>query len=102
FVLFRQRFGRLGTFRILASMLKIGLCSAAMGVLCFAMLKLSRFETYTHFLPQLVVLVLMLVAATAAFIALSWVMRCTEVEEVYGIATRKDERAGPRGPQGLE
>jgi hypothetical protein len=29
-------------------------------------------------------------------------MRCTEVEEVYGIATRKDERAGPRGPQGLE
>jgi hypothetical protein len=42
---------------------------------------------------MLLVLVLMLVAATATFIALSWVMRCTEVEEVYGIATRRDERA---------
>jgi len=99
FVIFRQRFGRLGTFHILVSMFKIAVCSGVMGVLCYAMLKLSRFETYTHFLPQLLVLVLILVAATAAFIALSWVMRCTEVEEVYGIATRKDERAAlPRGP----
>ncbi|MCL5288274.1 MAG: murein biosynthesis integral membrane protein MurJ [Acidobacteria bacterium] len=99
FVIFRQRFGRLGTFQILASISKIAVCSGVMGVLCYAMLKLSRFETYTHFLPQLVVLVLILVAATAAFIALSWVMRCTEVEEVYGIATRKDERvAPPRDP----
>ena len=40
-----------------------------------------------------------LVAATAAFIALSWLARCREVEEVYGIATRRDERAaGPRYP----
>jgi putative peptidoglycan lipid II flippase len=92
FVIFRQRFGRLGTFHILVSMAKIAVCSGVMGVLCYAMLKLSRFETYTHFLPQLVVLVLILVAATATFIALSWVMRCTEVEEVYGIATRKEER----------
>ncbi len=103
FVIFRQRFGRLGTFQILVSLLKIGVCSAAMGVLCYAMLKLSRFETYTHFLPMLLVLTLMLVAATASFIALSWVMRCTEVEEVYGIATRKDERAGvPRDTNPLE
>jgi putative peptidoglycan lipid II flippase len=93
FVIFRQRFGRLGTFHILVSMFKIAVCSGVMGVLCYAMLKLSRFETYTNFLPQLVILVLILVAATSAFIALSWVMRCTEVEEVYGIATRKDERA---------
>jgi len=99
FVIFRQRFGRLGTFHIVVSMFKIAVCSGVMGVLCYGMLKLSRFETYTHFLPQLLVLVLILVAATAAFIALSWVMRCTEVEEVYGIATRKDERAVlPRGP----
>lgn len=93
FVIFRQRFGRLGTFHILASLLKIGACSTGMGVLCYAMLKLSRFETYTHFLPMLLVLTLMLVAATAAYVAMSWVLRCTEVEEVYGIATRKDERA---------
>jgi putative peptidoglycan lipid II flippase len=94
FVIFRQRFGRLGTFDILFSMLKIGVCSAAMGALCWGMLKLSRFETYTHFLPQVLALTLMLVAATAAFIALSWLMRCKEVEEVYGIATRSEERAG--------
>lgn len=93
FVIFRQRFGRLGTFQILASLFKISVCSAAMGVLCFGMLKISRFQTYTHFLPMVVVLTLMLVAATAFYIALSWIMRCTEVEEVYGIATRKEERA---------
>jgi hypothetical protein len=50
-------------------------------------------ETYTHFVPMLLLFVLMLVAATVAYIALSWLLRCTEVEEVYGIATRKDQRA---------
>jgi putative peptidoglycan lipid II flippase len=92
FVIFRQRFGRLGTFSILVSLLKIGLCSAAMGGLCYAMLKLSRIETYTAFFPTLLVFTLILVAATAVFVALTWLMRCTEVEEVYGIATRRDER----------
>jgi putative peptidoglycan lipid II flippase len=92
FVIFRQRFGRLGTFNILVSLFKISICSAVMGVLCYAMLKLSRLETYTHFLPTLIVFVLILVAATAVFIALSWVLRCKEVEEVYGIATRQEER----------
>jgi putative peptidoglycan lipid II flippase len=93
FVIFRQRFGRLGTFQILASIFKISVCSAAMGLLCFGMLKLARLETYTHFVPMLLLFVLMLVAATVAYIALSWLLRCTEVEEVYGIATRKDQRA---------
>jgi len=99
FVIFRRRFGRLGTFEILVSMVKISICSAAMGAVCFGMYKLSRFETYTAFLPQVVALTLILLAATAVFIALSWAMRCREVEEVYGIATRREDREGsPRYP----
>jgi hypothetical protein len=32
----------------------------------------------------------MIVLATVFFIGLAWVMRCAEVDEVYGIATRRE------------
>jgi putative peptidoglycan lipid II flippase len=89
FFIFRRRFGRLGTMEILFSLLKITFCSAVMGGLCFGMLKLSRFDTHSHLL-QILVLTLLLVAATVAYVALSWLLRCREVEEVYGIAMRRE------------
>ncbi len=94
FVIFRQRFGRLGTLQILLSMAKITVCSALMGGLCWAMLYFSKFETYTDFLPQLVVFIGILLIATAAYIGMTWLMRCAEVEEVYGIVRRGERPAG--------
>jgi putative peptidoglycan lipid II flippase len=94
FFVFRQRFGRLGTLSILVSLGRIAICSAAMGLLCYGMLKLSGFETYRHLFPQILVFTLMIVAATVAYIALAWLLRCEEVDEVYGIAMRRDAAKG--------
>jgi putative peptidoglycan lipid II flippase len=91
FVVFRQRFGRLGTFAILHSMFKIGVGSAAMGVLCWAMVRFSHFEQQTRFVPRLALFAGILTVATVAYIAFTWLVRCPEVEEVWGVA----RRAGP-------
>jgi putative peptidoglycan lipid II flippase len=88
FVVFRQRFGRLGTFAILHSMFKISVGSAAMGVLCWAMLRFSHFEQQTRFLPRLALFAGILTAATVVYVGITWLIHCPEVEEVWGIARR--------------
>ena len=90
FVIFRQRFGRLGTLHILGSLAKVTVCSAVMGALCFAMLHFTHFADVASFFPRLGILVFMILAATAAYIGLAWMLRCPEVEEVYGIATSRE------------
>ena len=97
FVIFRLRYGRLGTLEILASMVKIVFCSAIMGLLCWAMVTYSHFAHFVSFLPQLGVFIATIVAATLAYIGLTWLFRCPEVEEVYGIARRR-ERGVPQPP----
>jgi len=98
FIVFRQRFGRLGTFSILYSMAKIAVASAVMGVLCYGMVRFSRFETYTRFLPQLILFTLMITGATLIYIGLTWLLRCPEVEEVWGVARRTDSAAAGLPP----
>jgi putative peptidoglycan lipid II flippase len=97
FVLFRRRFGRLGTLEILASLFKISVASALMGILCVAMLKFSGFESYEGLLAQIGVFTLMIGVATVAFLAIAWFFRCPELEDVYGIVMRK-ERPPPGTP----
>jgi putative peptidoglycan lipid II flippase len=93
FIVFRQRFGRLGTFTILFSLAKMSVSSALMGVSCYAMLRFSRFELRTHFWPQLLLFTAMITGATLIYIAITWLMRCPEVEEVWGVARRSDSSA---------
>jgi hypothetical protein len=38
---------------------------------------------------QLGVFAGLIVGATVLYLALAWVFRCSEIEEIYGIATRK-------------
>ncbi len=96
FTIFRLRFGRLGTIELLGSMAKIGICSAIMGVICWVLLRFSHFFSYRHFLPQLAVFTALILGATAVYLALAWAFRCPEIEEVYGIAIRRERlEAGP-------
>jgi len=99
FVIFRLRFGRLGTLEILGSSARVLVGSGLMGALCWAALRYSRFETYQSFLPQLVFLSVVIVGATLFYLALGWLLRCPEVAEVYGIAVRRDR--GEAGPPAL-
>jgi putative peptidoglycan lipid II flippase len=93
FVIFRLRFGRLGTREILASMGKIAICSAAMGAVCWTALQYSQFDLIDHFGTRLIVFVAMIAGATLTYLGLAWVMRCDEIHEVYGIAFRREAAA---------
>lgn len=90
FVVFRLRFGRLGTREILASMGKIAMCSAAMGALCWTALQYSHFDLIEPFLMRLAVFFALIGGATLAYLGLAWLFRCDEIREVYGIAFRRD------------
>jgi len=92
FIVFRQRFGRLGTFEIIFSMVKISASSALMGALCWAMLRFSHFAEQGRFLVRLGLLSVILTIATVVYIGITWLMRCPEVEEVWGVV----RRGGPR------
>ena len=99
FVIFRLRFGRLGTRDIAASLAKIAVCSSAMGVVCWSALRYSNFDSINHFLPRLVVFVALIGGATLTYLGIAWALRCGEISEVYGIAFRS---AGTEpGKQGI-
>ena len=90
FILFRLRFGRLGTWDILVSLGKIAACSAGMGALCWTALRYSHFSTLEDFLPRLVMFVALIAGAVLTYLALAWVFRCDELREFYGIAMRRE------------
>jgi putative peptidoglycan lipid II flippase len=86
FVIFRLRFGRLGTGEIAASLAKIAVCAGVMGIFCWGALRYSQFDSIEHFLPRLLVFIALIGGATLTFLGLAWAMRCAEISEVYGIA----------------
>ena len=93
FVTFRRRFGRLGTWELVSSLSRIAVCSTLMGLLCWGMLWLWRRAEFRALAPEVTVFALMIIGATVVYVLLAWLLRCHEVEEVYGIATRKDKEA---------
>jgi putative peptidoglycan lipid II flippase len=98
FGIFRWRYGRLGTMEILSSFVKIALASGVMGFLCLVMLRYSGFEAITGLFSRISVFTLMIVAATVVYLALAWALRCTEIEDVYGIITHRQRSAPDRPP----
>src|SRR5467141_1931851 len=89
FVIFRIRYGPMGTMDILRSFSKISLCAGIMGVACWFGNYYTTFTIHSRFLVQLLVFAGLIVGATVLYLALAWVFRCHEIEEVYGIATRR-------------
>jgi putative peptidoglycan lipid II flippase len=88
FVIFRLRFGRMGTRDIAVSLAKIAASASAMGVVCWTALRYSHFDSINHFFPRLVVFVALIGGATLTYLGLAWALRCSEISEVYGIAFR--------------
>jgi putative peptidoglycan lipid II flippase len=101
FVIFRLRFGRMGTREILVSIGKIALCASVMGIVCWGALHYSRFDDIQHFLPRLLVFAGLILSATLTYLGLAWLLRCDEVSELYGIATHREQtEAGTSGLTG--
>lgn len=86
FVIFRLRFGRLGTREVAASLGKIVASASVMGVVCWSALKYSQFDSIEHFIPRLFVFIALIGSATLTYLGLAWLFRCDEISEVYGIA----------------
>jgi len=89
FIIFRLRYGALGTKEILKSFAKVSLCAGLMGVACYLGAHYTTFTTHSRFIVQLLVFTGLLGGATALYLGLAWVFRCHEIEEIYGIATRR-------------
>jgi len=94
FFIFRLRYGSLGTFQIFRSISKIALCSAIMGVGCMIANHYANHTIHSAFFIQLLVFIGLIGGATLVYIALTWIFRCPEIEEVYGIATRGETAEG--------
>jgi peptidoglycan biosynthesis protein MviN/MurJ (putative lipid II flippase) len=92
FIIFRLRYGAMGTMEILRSFGKTSLCASLMGVACWFGNKYTAFTMNSRFLIQLLVFSGLIAGATVLYLGLAWLFRCHEIQEVYGIATRR--RAG--------
>ena len=60
-----------------------------MGIACWLGAHYTRFTIHSRFLVQLLVFVGLLAGATGLYLATAWIFRCREMEEIYGIATRR-------------
>jgi hypothetical protein len=80
---------------ILRSFSKVSLCAGIMGVACWFGNYYTAFAIHSRFLVQLVIFAGLIGGATAIFLGLAWIFRCHEIEEVYGIATRRTAGGGP-------
>jgi putative peptidoglycan lipid II flippase len=90
FFIFRLRFGALGSVEIFHSIGKISLCSALMGVGCLVANYYAKYTVQSALFTQLVVFIGLIGGATLLYIGLTWIFRCPEIEEVYGIAMRRE------------
>ena len=89
FIIFRLRYGAMGTMEILRSFGKISLCAGIMGVACYFGGHYTSFTMHSRFIVQLLVFLGLIGGATALYLGLAWIFRCHEIEEIYGIATRR-------------
>jgi putative peptidoglycan lipid II flippase len=87
--IFRLRYGSMGTMQILRSFAKISLCSGLMAIVCGVANRYTAFTVHSRFLVQLLVFSGLIIGATVLYLALAWIFRCHEIEEVYGIAVRR-------------
>jgi putative peptidoglycan lipid II flippase len=94
FIIFRVRHGAMGTWEVLRSFSKISLCAGIMGVGCWFGNRYTAFTVHSRFLIQLLVFSGMIAGATALYLGLAWLFRCSEIHEIYGIATRQPVAAG--------
>jgi putative peptidoglycan lipid II flippase len=93
-IIFRLRYGSMGTLEIFRSFAKVSLCAGIMGVACWFGNYYTAFTVHSRFLVQLLVFSGLIIGATILYLALAWIFRCHEIEEVYGIAVRRRTAGG--------
>jgi peptidoglycan biosynthesis protein MviN/MurJ (putative lipid II flippase) len=93
FLIFRGRYGSLGSAAIFSSLGKMVLCAAAMSGACFAAVKYSHLAALEHFLAKGAWLAAIIVVSSGIYFALAWALRCEELPELLLLLRRAE--AGP-------
>jgi putative peptidoglycan lipid II flippase len=101
FVLFRNRFGRLGARRLIASLSKMAVCTAGMGAMAYGILRHSNFEAVRHVLVQAALLAGIIVASASVYFGLAWLLRCEELSEFFLLRRRAEGSIAPAGEIGI-
>lgn len=96
-IIFRLRYGSMGIMQVIRSFAKISVCASIMAVACWIANHYTAFTVHSRFLVQLVVFAGLIGGATVLYLALAWIFRCHEIEEVYGIAIRRRTTGGDGG-----
>jgi putative peptidoglycan lipid II flippase len=93
FVIFRGRYGSLGSAAIFNALGKMALCAVAMSAVCFAAVKYSHLATLQHFLAKAAWLTGIIVVSVGSYFALAWVLRCEELPELFLLLRRVEPTA---------
>ncbi len=95
FVLFRKRYGPLGASGLIGSFVKIALCAVAMAAISYFGLRVVGFSAAGHLLTQLALLTAVILASTAAYFGLAWLLRCEELREFWQLLRRTEPGTAP-------
>jgi peptidoglycan biosynthesis protein MviN/MurJ (putative lipid II flippase) len=85
FVIFRQRYGRIGGKEIVVSSGKALAASAVMGAACWAVVQYAHIGEHVHLSVDAALLAATIGGAAAIYLALTWILRSVELKEVYEI-----------------
>ena len=95
FLLFRKRYGRLGASGLAASLVKIAACAVAMAAISYFGLRIAGFSSAGHLLTQVALLLAVILASTAAYFGLAWLLRCEELREFWQLLRRTEPGTAP-------
>jgi len=92
--LLRRRAGRLGLREVLASALRIGLASAAMGAVAWGVSELGRWERGGNDPRNIVAYVGAVLAGAGAFVFVAKLLRAPELDVVINVLRRRRRKGG--------
>jgi putative peptidoglycan lipid II flippase len=93
FLLFRKRYGRLGSRGLLASFSKILVCAGAMGAVAYAGLRTVLLAADRHLFAQAGLLAAVVLASAAVYFGLARLLRCEELSEFFLLLRRGEPQA---------
>lgn len=95
FFLFRKRYGPLGASGLAASLIKIAVCAAAMAAVSHFGVRIAGFSSAGHVLTHAALLLGVILASTAAYFVLAWLLRCEELREFWQLLRRTEPGTAP-------
>ena len=99
FVIFRERYGRLGARGVAASILKTAVCTVVMAAVAFAALVLwHQVAGGFHIVARAALLASMIIASVGVYLALARLLRCEELGEFLLLLGRSHTAPGGELP----